>query len=80
MISETSNCVTIRTTNNSEQSVINITLEVEDGEIISMSGLDGDGRTWEVERIQFHLADAERQVVADRCCIRTGGVTICMEC
>jgi len=75
-----SQTVIIRTSDNSGGNVINVTLEVEEGEILIMCGEDQDGHTWDVDKIRFNFIDHERELVASRCCTKQGGVTQCFEC
>ena len=75
-----SQTVIIRTSDNEGGNVINVTLEVEEGEILLMCGEDEHGHIWDVERIKFNFLDQERALTADRCCEKVGAATQCFEC
>jgi len=75
-----SQTVIIRTSDNEGGNVINVTLEVEEGEILIMCGEDEHGHIWDVERIKFNFLDQERALTADRCCQKVGAATQCFEC
>lgn len=72
--------VTIRTSKETGENVINITLEVVNGEIVNMSGQDEAGKSWTVESIKFSCKESITNTPADRCCVRQGGVVRCFEC
>ena len=72
--------VTIRTSEETGENVINITLEVVNGEIVNMSGQDETGNSWSVESIKFRCTQGITNALADRCCVKQGGIVRCFEC
>ena len=80
--------VTIRTTDDkSGLNFVDITLEVEDGQILKMYGVDQKGNKWKVKNLKFTTAKPTRgkHLKEDndecRCCQQDGlGRIVCSTC
>jgi hypothetical protein len=73
--------VTIRT-EDEDSGFVDITLEVRDGEIINMFGVDGRGESWKVKKIKFSGGKESNDNDECKCCAFDPGKgrVVCVTC